>query len=132
MIAESVNKLIAWAKAQSVALKPKSGEAFAIAYDDPKTTLASEFRLDLGIKVPENLKLADGVIEKYLPSGRYAIALHKGSRNNIGDTVYSVYREWLPNAGEQLGDFLCIFCYHNFEHEVAETELLTECWFLLM
>jgi MFS family permease len=28
-------------------------------------------------------------------------------------------------------DWPCIFCYHNFEHEVAETELLTECWLLL-
>lgn len=131
LIAESVNKLITWAKAQSVNLKPKPGEAFSIAYDDPKTTKASEFRLDLAIKIPENLKLSNEVMEKYLPAGRYAVAMHKGSRNNIGDTVYALYRDWLPNSGEELGDFPCVFCYYNFEHEVAETELLTECWLLL-
>jgi AraC family transcriptional regulator len=130
-IAESVNKLVSWAKSQSVSLKPKPGESFAIAYDDPSTTPASEFRLDLGIKVPENLKLDENIIEKYLPAGRYATAMHKGSRVNIGDTVYSLYREWLPSAGEQLGDLPCVFCYYNFEHEVAETELLAECWLLL-
>lgn len=130
-IGESVNKLISWGKAQSIELKPKPGEAFAIAYDDPKTTPGSEFRLDLGLKVPENLKLEGDIIERYLPSGRYAIAMHKGSRDNIGDTVYFLYREWLPNSGEQLGDFPCVFCYYNFEHEVADTESLTECRLLL-
>lgn len=73
----------------------------------------------------------NNVVEKYLPAGRYAVAIHQGSRNNIGDTVYALYRDWLPNSGEQLGDLPCVFCYHNFEHEVAETALLTECWLLL-
>ncbi|APF03725.1 TPA: GyrI-like domain-containing protein [Legionella pneumophila] len=130
LLGESINKLVSWAKSQSINLKPRPREAFALAYDDPKTTPPSEFRIDLGIKVPENLKL-DGVIEKFLPSGRYAVTVHKGSRNNIGDVVYYLYRDWLPNTSEQLGDLPCIFCYYNFDHEVAETELLTECWLLL-
>lgn len=130
-IGDTVNKLVSWAKAQAINLKPKAGEAFAIAYDDPKTTPATEFRSDFGIKIPENLKLDNVVIEKYLPAGRYAVAMHKGSRNNISDTVYYLYRDWLPNSGEELGDLPCVFCYFNFEHEVAETESLTECWLLL-
>ncbi|HAT6361460.1 TPA: AraC family transcriptional regulator [Legionella pneumophila] len=130
LLGESINKLVSWAKSQSINLKPRPREAFALAYDDPKTTPPSEFRIDLGIKVPENLKL-DGVIEKFLPSGRYAVTVHKGSRNNIGDVVYYLYRDWLPNTSEQLGDLPCIFCYYNFDHEVSETELLTECWLLL-
>lgn len=131
LVGESVNKLISWAKSQTINLKPKPGEAFAIAYDDPKTTPAGDFRLDLGIKIPENLQVQGEVVEKYIPAGRYAVAMHKGSHSNLSDTVYAIYREWLPNSKEELGDFPCVFCYHNFEHEVAETELLTECWILL-
>ncbi|VEG89950.1 AraC family transcriptional regulator [Legionella spiritensis] len=129
-VGDSVNKLVTWAKAQPVSLKPKPGEAFAFAWDDPKTTPAMDFRMDLGLKVPENLQL-EGVVEKYLPAGRYAVAMHHGSRENIAETVYYIYREWLPDTGEQLGDLPCVFCYYNFDHEVADTELLTECWFLL-
>lgn len=128
-IAASVNKLLAWAKSKSIDLKP--GAAFAIAYDDPKTTTPSEFRIDFGIKTPENLKIQGDVVEKYLPAGRYAITMHKGSRDNIGKTIYSMYRDWLPKSKEELGDLPCVFCYFNFEHEVAETEQLTECWLLL-
>jgi len=131
LIGDSVNKLIHWAKSQPINLKPKPGESFGFAYDDPKLTPAADFRFDLGIAIPEQLTLNGDVIEKRLPAGRYAVAVHKGSRENIGDTVYALYRDWLPQSGEELADLPCIFCYYNFEHEVAETELLTECWLLL-
>ncbi|KTD44831.1 AraC family transcriptional regulator [Legionella quateirensis] len=130
-VGDSVNQLISWAKAQIISLKPKAGEAFGFGYDDPQTTPPEEFRFDLGITVPEQLKIEGKIIEKRLPAGRYAIAVHKGSRNNISDTVYGLYRDWLPTSGEELGDLPCIFCYYNFEHEVAETELITECWLYL-
>ncbi len=130
-VGESVNKLIHWAKAQPFNLKPKAGEAFGFGYDDPKLTPAADFRFDLAITIPEQLTVKGEVIERRLPAGRYAVALHKGSRENIGETVYAMYRDWLPHSGEQLADLPCIFCYYNFEHEVAETELLTECWLLL-
>lgn len=130
-IADSVNKLIDWAKVQPINLKPKAGDAFGFAYDNPKTTEPAEFRFDLGITVPEQLQLKGDVIEKRLPAGRYAVTMHKGSRDNISDTIYSLYRDWLPTSNEELGDLPCIFCYYNFDHEVAETESLTECWVLL-
>lgn len=130
-IGNSVSKLIDWAKNQTININPKRGEAFALAYDDPATTAPDEFKLDLGITVPEQLKIGGGLIEKRLPAGRYAVSMHKGSRDNIGETVYGLYRNWLPDSGEELGDLPCIFCYYNFDHEVAETELLTECWLLL-
>ncbi|WP_412754583.1 AraC family transcriptional regulator [Legionella donaldsonii] len=130
-VGDSVNRLINWAKAQTINLKPKAGEAFGFAYDDPQTTPAAEFRFDLAITVPEQLKLEGEIIEKRLPAGRYAVATHKGSRNTIGDTVYGLYRDWVPESGEELGNLPCIFCYYNFDHEVAETELITECWLLL-
>ena len=128
---ESLYRLISWAKAQTRNLQPDPGEAFGFAYDDPKTTAAERFRFDFAITVPEGVLVDGEVVEKRLPAGRYAVAMHKGSHENIGDTVYGLYRDWLPKSKEELGDLPCIFCYYNFAHEVAETELLTECWLLL-
>ncbi len=130
-VGDSVNKLIDWAKTQSINLKPEPGEAFGFAYDDPEQVSAEDFRFDLAITIPKNLKLNGGIVGKELPAGRYAVAIHRGSRENISDTVYGLYRNWLPNSKEKLGELPCIFCYYNFDHEVAETELLTECWLLL-
>lgn len=131
LIPVSINKLIQWSSMHAANLKPKAGESFAIAYDDPNTVPPEQFRIDFGMRIPENMKVDGDIVERYLPAGRYAVAMHKGSRSKIADTVYALYRDWLPNSGEELGDLPCVFCYHNFDHEVAETESLTECWLLL-
>lgn len=130
-VSKSIDTLIAWAKAQPTDLKPKAGEAFCIAYNDPNTVVPEEFSSDFGIKIPSNIQPSGDLVEKILPAGRYAIAIHYGSRNNIADTVYAMYRDWLPKSNEQLGDFPCVFCYQNFDHDTAETGLITECRLLL-
>lgn len=127
----TLDQLISWAKRHSMHLKSKAGEAFGFGYHDPRETPPDEWRFDLALSVPQDFKLDEEVAERVLPAGRYAVTTHKGSRDNIGDTVNAVYRDWLPGSGEELGDLPCIFCYHNFDHEVAETELLTEIRFLL-
>ena len=130
-LSDTLDKLITWAKSQPINLKPKAGEAFGFGYHDPREVKPEEFRFDLALSVPQDFKLNDQVIERTLPAGRYAVTMHKGSRDNIGDTIYSIYRDWLPQSGEELGDLPCIFCYYNFYYEVAETEALTEIWVLL-
>ncbi len=130
-VAVSANKLIAWANSQSPGLGPKPGETFGFGYDDPETVSEDQFRFDIGLTVPKSVKLSEPVVEKKLPAGRYAVTLHKGSRENISDTVYGLYRDWLPQTNEELGDLPCLFCYYNFDHEVAQTSLLTEVWILL-
>ena len=52
-VGDSVNRLISWAKSQTISLKPKAGDAFGFGYDDPQTTPPEEFRFDLGLTVPE-------------------------------------------------------------------------------
>ena len=130
-LSDTLDQLITWAKLQPIDLKPKAGQAFGFGYHDPREVPAEEFKFDLALSVPNNFKLNDQVIERSLPAGRYAVTTHKGPRENIGDTIYGLYRDWLPESGEELGDLPCIFCYQNFDHEVAETELLTEIWVLL-
>ena len=125
------DKLTSWAKAQPINLKKKPKETFAYAYNDPREVQTDEFRFDVALTVPDDFKLSDQVIERVLPSGRYAVATHKGSRFNIGDTINELYRDWLPASGEELADLPLIFCFLNLDHEVAETELLTEVRVLL-
>lgn len=130
-LSKTVEKLITWAKAQPIDLKPKAGHAFGIGYHDPREVPPEEFRFDLALKVPEKFKLNGEVAERILPAGRYAMTTHKGSRDNLGDTVCKLYREWLPETNEELADHPCVFSYINFDDEVAETELLTDIWVLL-
>ena len=58
--------------------------------------------------------------------------MDKQTRSGILLDLFGMeYHDWLPQSGEELGDLPCIFCYYNFDYEVAETESLTEIWMLL-
>jgi AraC family transcriptional regulator len=83
-LSDTLDKLITWAKAQPINLKPKAGEAFGFGYHDPREVKPEEFRFDLALSVPQDFKLNDQVTERTLPAGRYAVTMHKGSRDNIG------------------------------------------------
>ncbi|WP_108649517.1 AraC family transcriptional regulator [Dongshaea marina] len=126
----SVDKLIGWARKQRLG-KPLGGDVYMLAYDDPKKVAPREFRCDIGRVVPEEMTLGSGVVEKRLPQGRVAVATHSGSHDRLEETVYPLYRDWLPESSEELVDLPCVFCYQNFADEVAESALLTEVYLFL-
>ena len=44
------------------------------------------------------------------------------------DTIYHIYRDWIPENGESLRDYPCFFRYRNFFPEVPEAELVTDIY----
>lgn len=78
--------------------------------------------------IPENTY---GVSTGTLPKGNYAVIRHLGSHDNIKDSVYYLYRDWLPQSAREVGDFPVFFHYHNFVHDVDECDLITDIYLLL-
>jgi AraC family transcriptional regulator len=123
---ESVERFIAWRKESG--LSPiATSQTYGIAYDDPATTSADEFRLDIcgsiEVPVPAN---HHGIVTKTLPGGRCAVVRHEGSPDNIAGSVYHLYRNWLPHSGEEPRDFPVYFHYLNLKGATPERELLTD------
>ncbi|PQJ66770.1 AraC family transcriptional regulator [Photobacterium angustum] len=128
LVYETAAKFINWRK--STGLSPiKTSETFGIPHSDPSDTPDDEFQFDIcgshKGEVPEN---AYGIKSGIIPSGRCAMAIHKGSHDSIGDTLYHLYQKWLPDSKEELRDYPCYFRYLNFVHEGNECELLTEIY----
>jgi len=128
LVYATVAKFINWRKATG--LSPvKTSETFGIPHSDPNDTPDKEFQFDIcgshQGNVPENNY---GVKSGVIPSGRCAVAIHKGRHDSIGETMCGLYQKWLPDSGEDLRDFPCFFRYLNFVHEVDECELLTEVY----
>jgi len=126
LLNESVQRFIAWRKASG--LSPiASSQTYGIAYDDPKSVAAADFRFDICgsvlSAVPEN---DHGILNKTIPGGRCAVVRHEGSPDNIAGSVYYLYREWLPRSGEELRGFPIYFHYLNLKSETPEHELLTD------
>lgn len=130
-VLETAGKFIRWRK--ETGLSPvKSSKTFGIPYSDPNTTEPGDFRWDvcgsIDGDVPDN---SYGVKTGVIPGGRCAVVRHKGSHDTLEQSIYYVYREWLPNSGEEIRDYPCFFHYLNLIHEVDECDLLTDIYFPL-
>ena len=123
---ESAGRFIEWRKATG--LSPiRDSQTFGIAYDDPTLADPESFRFDIAGSVREAIPDNDhGVINKIIPAGRCAVVRHYGSHENIGDGAYYLYRDWLPESGEEPRDFPLFFHYLNLIPETAEHELITD------
>jgi AraC family transcriptional regulator len=124
----TVGQFIAWRK--TTGLSPKNiSRTFGIAYDNPDTTEPSQFRFDIAgevkNKIPENMH---GMVMKSIPAGRCAVVRHLGSHNRLGESIYHLYREWLPDSGEELRDYPLYFQYLNLLPDIAEADLVTDIY----
>lgn len=124
----SVSKFIEWRKSTSFSPVDKC-KTFGVAYHDPATVAADEFRFDIcgevNAYVPEN---PQGVITKFIPAGRCAKLRHLGAHDLMDEKIRALYQQWLPTSGEELRDFPCFFHYVNLFPQVEEHQLITDIY----
>jgi AraC family transcriptional regulator len=128
LVNNSVSTFIEWRKESG--LSPvASSKSLGIVYDNPETTAPQDFRFDICGSVieavPEN---PQNIINKQIPAGRCAVVQHKGSHERIGEAAYYLYRNWLPESGEELRDFPLFFHYLNLGADIPEQDLLTDVY----
>ena len=125
---DSAMTFIEWRKASG--LSPvNTSRTFGLVYGDPDTTPAEEFRFDIcgevSSPVPANpQRVKNGTI----PAGRCAVVRHLGSHDRLAESIYPLYREWLPQSGEEVRDYPLFFHYLNLFPDVAEHELVTDIY----
>ena len=127
-VLETAARFIAWRKATG--LSPvASARTFGVPYADPAAVMPEDFRFDIcGSEhrpIPEN---EWGVVTGVIPGGRCARVRHLGSHDRIDQSIYPLYRDWLPHSGETLRDFPVFFHYLNLIHEVDECDLITDIY----
>ncbi|MFO7593521.1 MAG: AraC family transcriptional regulator [Pseudomonadota bacterium] len=128
LLMDSVAQFIDWRK--NSGLSPiATSRTFGVVYSDPENTPVEEFRFDIcgeiDAPVPNN---PQGVISKQIPAGRCATVRHYGSTDRIGESAYYLYRDWLPESGEELRDFPLFFHYVKKMPDVPEHEQVTDIY----
>ncbi len=122
----AVMKLVAWRRENGV--RPDQGKTIGIHYSDPATTAAEAYRLDVCVTFDgEVAPNPHGVIPKVIPGGRCARIRHYGTREYIAEAEF-IYREWLPESGEQLRDFPPFFHYVNVGPDVRDEDMITDVY----
>lgn len=55
-----------------------------------------------GVEVAAGAAVPAGMELHEIPEGTYAVFIHRGKIDTIGDTMNSIYNSWLPSSGHQL------------------------------
>lgn len=128
LVNDTVKEFIDWRKESGLSPVTTS-KTFGVVYDNPDTVEPEKFRFDVcgavSAPVPENRQ---GVINKIIPGGRCAVTRHCGAHNRIGESIYPLYREWLPQSGEELRDYPLFFHYINLIPDTSENDLITDIY----
>ncbi|MEJ2455906.1 MAG: AraC family transcriptional regulator [Candidatus Thiodiazotropha sp.] len=131
-IFESVRVFIDWRK-QSGRSPNDRRRTFGIPYSDPANTPPDAFHFDICGEIENPVsENPQGVITKRIPGGRCARVRHIGSTDRIEDSIYPLYRDWLPESGEELRDFPLFFHYLKRIPEVPEHEQMTDIYLPLV
>lgn len=125
---ESVRKFIEWRKHSGQS--PVSGSrTFGIPYDNPDTTPPEAFRFAICGEIHEPVAANGfGVHELLIPGGRCAVVRHAGSTDHIGESIYPVFRDWLPTSGEELRDQPLVFHYLSVYPETPMEQWQTDIY----
>ncbi len=55
-----------------------------------------------GAEVTDFKSIPEGMVQKTVPAGRYAVFTHKGKLDKLEFTMSYIYGSWLPKSGEEL------------------------------
>jgi AraC family transcriptional regulator len=127
-VSESVGQFIQW-RLRSGQSPVASSRSFGIAFGNPDTTPADEFRFAICGEVREAVSANEfGVTERVIPGGRCVVVRHTGSPDHIAESIYPIYRDWLPGSGEELRDHPLFFEYLSVFPETPQDQWQTDIY----
>ena len=124
-IGDTVKRFIEWRK--TTGLLPSSSATFNIFHTDPLTTKPEDFRMDLCAQTRQPIGKNDARVKAgRIPSGRCATLRIAGSSDDLEAAAAFLYRDWLPESGEEVRGFP-FYCQRvSFFPDVPEHEAVTD------
>ena len=111
-------------------LAGRIGQAsYGIIYSRPEEQRSHPHELQYiaGAQVRPGAAVPEGMVSHTIPAGKFAVFLHRGPIQKIGETCYEIYRVWLPQARWQHADIADVEVYdERFDCEGENSEL--EYW----
>lgn len=124
---ETVRKLVAW-KIDNGLLDQSKFRSYGLHYTDPFSTPPAEHHVDFCLSVEKDVDSNPyGIETRIIPSLRCALSRDVGSRSNNQAAAY-LYKTWLSQSGETLGEFPMIFHYVNVGPNIKEEEMITDVY----
>ncbi|MEN5236089.1 MULTISPECIES: AraC family transcriptional regulator [Pseudomonas] len=128
----TVGRFIQW-RTHSNESPVATRRTFGIPYNNPDTTAPEDFRFAICGEVDAEVAANPfGVRTQVIPGGRCAVVRHVGSPDHIGETIYPLYRDWLPASGEELRDHPLFFHYLSVYPQTPQAQWQTDIYLPLV
>lgn len=105
----AIGELLAWAEARGID-RPRA-RLFTQSYDDPTSVPAEQLRSDACLALDAPVAVDGAVVLARRAAGRYATMVHEGPVDGISEAYQRLFRHWLPESGEEIGEAPCIERY---------------------
>ena len=109
---------------------PAGSQMIALFHDDPAVTPVDRLRSDAALTLSVHTPAPDGLIERHVPGGRFARAVHKGGYEGLPAAWNALKTEWLPGSGHKMAN-PSYETYVNNPMTVPKDDLLTEIYLRL-
>lgn len=121
----TIRRFIAWRKATG--LTPNVSATFNVFHCDPRSTPPAAYRLDLCAASNRQIVAnGEGIEAGLIPGGRCAVIRVVGNTDDLEPAAMFLYRDWLPQSGEDVRDFP-LYCQRiAFFPDVPEHEAVAE------
>jgi AraC family transcriptional regulator len=107
-------------------LWPRARGMAALYLDDPGTTPEADLRSFAGALVDADLPLPEGLEQRLVPAGRFAVLHFRGPYAGLQAAYDQLYNHWLPASGEEPRDAPALEVYLNSPMDTAPDDLLTD------
>lgn len=126
-IGDTIRRFIGWRRENG--LHPGHSATFNIFHNDPDETAPADYRMSLCAGVPTSFSgSGDEVVVGAIPAGRCAVLRLTGSSDDLRAAFSVLYRDWLPESGEDVRDFPPFAQRISFFPEVPEHEAVTDLY----
>jgi AraC family transcriptional regulator len=123
----TIERFKAWCKTAD--LSPDTGRSsFMVFRSERCPANPADYCMDLCVGTDRPIEANDeGMKAGEIPGGRCAVLRYPGNTNNLEPAALYLYRDWLPDSGEEARDFP-IYCQRRFSRipEVPVHETVVE------
>jgi AraC family transcriptional regulator len=105
-----------------------STQLFGACHDDPDVTQPDKIRYDACITVADHVTAEDNIGIQEMSGGRYAVTLHEGPFDQLGETYANLFGSWFAGSSLEPGPPPCLEFYLTDPESTEPEDLLTELW----
>ncbi|MES1975512.1 MAG: AraC family transcriptional regulator [Pseudomonadota bacterium] len=123
-LGDTIRRFIDWRKRTGI--RAASSATYTVFHTDPDTVPAADYHIDLCAATARPVAGGAGVMEGLIPAGRCAVLRVTGSSDDLRPAATFLYRDWLPESGEEVRDFPLYAQRVRFFPDVPEHEAVTD------